>query len=119
MKNIISLILVGIILLNGCTWKQVIPINDTNFDDLNDKLKAETVTIGLVSGNNIIGRDIQLSSDSTSWSELNSGKYHTVQTSTIRDICAMNRSRSGKIGLVVGLIGGRGYWSHNSQFGGI
>jgi hypothetical protein len=106
MKNIISLILVGIILLNGCTWKQVIPINDTNFDDLNDKLKAETVTIGLVSGNNIIGRDIQLSSDSTSWSELNSGKYHTVQTSTIRDICAMNRSRSGKIGLVVGLIGG-------------
>ncbi|MHA2032341.1 MAG: hypothetical protein ACW99Q_23450 [Candidatus Kariarchaeaceae archaeon] len=106
MKYIISLILVGNILFSSCTWKQVIPNDDNNFGDLNDKLKTETLTIGLVSGNIIFGKDIQLSSDSTSWSELHSGKYHTVQSSTIRDICVVNRSRSGKTGLVVGLIGG-------------
>jgi hypothetical protein len=106
MKNIISLILVGNILLSSCTWKEVIPNDDNNFGDLNDKLQNGTVTIGLISGNTIIGKDIQLSYDSTSWSDLDSGKYHTVQTSTIRDICIMNRSRSGKTGLVVGLIGG-------------
>lgn len=106
MKNIISLILVGIILLNGCTWTQLIPPDETYLKDLNNKLKAETVIIELESGNIIVGNDIQLSSDSTSWAGVDSEKYYNVQTAKIKEIRVSNRSRSGTIGLLLGISGG-------------
>jgi hypothetical protein len=106
MKTIIPLILFGIILLNSCTWTNVMQHDETYLRDLNNKLKEETVTIEMESGNTIVGKDIHISSNSISWTELESEKYYNVQSPNIKEIRVMNRSRSGKTGLFVGMLVG-------------
>jgi hypothetical protein len=106
MKTIIPLIFFSIIFLTSCTLTNVIPHDESYLKDFNNKLKEETVTIELESGNTIDAKDLQISSNSISWTELESEKHYDVESATIQEIRISNRSRSGTTGLFVGMLVG-------------
>ena len=106
MKNILSLILFGILLFNGCTGIYVIKHDESYLSDINKKLTEKTVTIELSNGNTMVGKGVLISSNSISWTELESNDHYNFQSANIQEIRVSNRSRSGKAGFWVGMIAG-------------
>lgn len=76
MKNIILLNLSVFILINACTSIIVVIKDKDVLEDLNNQLEGQKATILLNNNTTKIVMEIQISSDSVSWTEAESQDYY-------------------------------------------
>ena len=106
MKNLIILTLIALFLLSACTSTYVIKQDEAYLQNLNHHLEGQTASIRLDNGNTLAGKEIQIFSDSVSWTEPEFLQNYHVKSTKVQEIRVSNRSRSGATGFWIGMAAG-------------
>ena len=88
MKRFLPLfILTGLFI--GCSHTR----SFSNYDEINSLTKGKVAKLKLSEGDNIEGRDIQITTDSTYWVEPRKGIKNAVPTSQVHKLVIVKRGR--------------------------
>jgi hypothetical protein len=80
--------------------------NKDDLNEVNNNLKEETVKILLEDGTTKRAKNLKLSPASTSWTDLETERVNNIETEKIGEIRVLNRTRSGRTGLIIGALTG-------------
>jgi hypothetical protein len=86
---------ISIILFISCSSTHFVKDEDSSYNELNEKLKGEKVTLELINGDELDGYNVEVKSDSTTVGE------HKISTKTIKEISIINHG--------AGVLKGMGY----------
>ncbi len=102
MKKLCLIIYTLSLLIPGCTHIH----KYSTFDELNSKTKGKEAKITLINEQELIGKDIYISSDSTFWIDPDRENKKSIITPEVSSIFIKDRTRGAIAGLGLGLLGG-------------
>jgi len=109
MKILLSLFMLAVCLI-GCTSSYTIhettASDHRTYSQLNEELRGRSATIVLKAGENIPVENVEVTMDSTSWSDSKLKENHIIPNSMILKIIIKDRGRGAIDGLHVGVFGG-------------
>ena len=106
---------ISIILFISCSSTHFVKNEDSSYNEMNEKLLGEKVTLDLIYGEEIVGYNVEVKSESTSVGE---GK---ISTTTIKEITIKSHGKGALKGAGYGFLGGAsfgflfGYVSYSGQ----
>jgi hypothetical protein len=108
MKSLLCILIAMGILFSGCSHTyQINPkSSDNSLAKMNKKLRDEKANLYLKDGQEIVGKNIQVRSDSTSWMEPEQEEHKSIATSQVEQIILVNRVGGAIVGLAGGLLVG-------------
>ena len=106
MKSISSILIISMLIFIGCsaTSTYFIKHDQSDYNELNEKLKGEKGKMVLMNGDIIVGEDINIGIDSTSWIE-RGPLTKSVATLEINYFTFINRGNGASAGA------GYGFWA--------
>ncbi len=101
--NRLTLIVIMSLLVVGCSHTH----RFNTYEVINSRAKGKVATLKLANGANIWGRDVQVTPDSTYWTENRRRLKHAVLTSQVHQIVIVSRPRGAFEGFLMLLVAGQ------------